>query len=230
MRTVDIPALAALGSRSPDVEERGQGQGQGQRPVPEERCTQENVYNILRDAAPLPSAQQRLDLGQLLDVSARNETDRDSATRFVHLARSCFRELHRKGHFSVDLFEVVVVLHARLAALAALLQEEAAVDDAGRGRPASVKGEGKDEADLSASLSDALAYSAFSASVLAAAVGSATGEVPTLPSFCGELCRPRRGEEGVQAEGTVLAYAEVGRVVSPRVTTIEAALFSLKFF
>ena len=68
MRTVDIPSLAALGSRSPDVEERGQGQ-----PVPEEKCTQENVYNVLRDAEPFPSAQQRLDFGQLLDVSARTE-------------------------------------------------------------------------------------------------------------------------------------------------------------
>lgn len=214
MRAVDIPSLAALGSRSRDVEERGrgQGQGQGQQPVPEEKCTQENVYNVLHDAAPFPSAQQRMDFGQLLDVSARNDGKRDSATWFVHLARSCFRELHREGHFSVDLFEVVVVLHARVAALAALLQEGAVVDDGGRDRPASVEGEGE-EVDFSASLSDALAYSAFSTSVLAAAIGSTTGEVPTLPSFCGELCQPRRAEEGIRAEATVLAYAEVGAVV-----------------
>ena len=207
LRTVDIPSLAALGSRSPDVEERGQGQ----QPVAEEKCTKENAYNVLRDAAPFPSAQQRLDFGQLLDVSARNEAKRDNATQFVHLARSCFRELHRRSHFSIDLFEVVVVLHARITALAALLQDSV-VDGGDRDSPASIERE--EEEDLSALLSNTLAYSAFSASVLAAAVGSTTGEVPTLPSFCGALCQPRRREDGIQAEGTILAYAEVSMFMS----------------
>ena len=132
LKAVDIPALATLGSRSHDVEERGQGHGQGQQPVPAEKCTQANAYNVLRGAEPFPSVQQRLDFAQLLDVSARNAGKRDSAARLVHLARSCFRELRRKGHFSASLLEVVVVLHALIAALAALLQE-AGVDDGGGG-------------------------------------------------------------------------------------------------
>ena len=60
-------------------------------------------------------------------------------------------------------------------------------------------------------------YNAFSGGVLAAAVGSATGEVPTLPSFCTGLCQRRLGDGGIRAEATVFAYAEVSAVVSPRV-------------
>ena len=319
--TVNIPSLATLKARSSlDVVEEQSGQ---QQPVPEEKCTQENVYNALRDAEPFPSAQQRLDFGQLLDVSARNEARRDSpnaiasATRFVDLARSCFRELHRKSHFSVSLFEVVAVLHTRLTALAALLKDGVAADggvplregtddgcgvggrplgsprglgstrknvaiplnsagartrrgaagtpgptrrstriplnptgaqgqvgreprgstprstsvplnSAGaRGRhggrspppPASVADpstsvEGEEEGDVADLMSSVLAYIAFSARVLAAALGSTTGEVPLLPPFSGELCQPRRGDEGIRAEATILAYSKVGVFLS----------------
>ena len=278
---MDIPSLAALQSScSPSLNEERPEQ---QQPIPVEKCTQENVYNALRDAEPSPPLQQRLDFGQLLDVSARNEAKRDSASanasvgaramRFVDLARFCFRELHRRSHFSVGLFEVVAVLHARLTALAAVLHHEGVADGRavagqspgyprgleatrgsapapmnlagargqpdegnppgstrsspsipldsaggrgqnGRGNPpsstgdpsASVEGRGGDAAKL---LTNALAYSTFSARVLAAAVGSNTGEVPKLPSFCGQLCQPRRGDEGIRAEASTLVYAEV---------------------
>ncbi|CAM9172875.1 unnamed protein product, partial [Laminaria digitata] len=85
--------------------------------------------------------------------------------------------------------------------------------------------EGEVEVDFAALLSNALAYSSFSASVLAAAVGSTTGEVPTLPSFCGELCRPRRGDDGIRAEATMLAYAEVGAC-----TRVNTLFFIAAFF
>lgn len=99
------------------------------------------------------------------------------------------------------------MLNTLIAALAALLRE--GVDDGGRGALRSIEGDvGVDFATL---LSNALAYSTFSASVLAAAVGSSTGDVPTLPSFCRELCQPRRGDDEIRAEATVLAYAEVGQ-------------------
>lgn len=194
MRKVDIPSLAKLGTHVLEEKERGQ-------PVPVEKCTQENVYNVFRDAELLPPV-QCLDFGQLLKESAVEAAGRDIATQFVQLAEYCLREVRRKGHYSINLFEVVAILNARIPALVALVRAE--LDD---GDPGTSAEEG--EARQVGLLGDYLAWSEFSQTVLAVAVGSTLGEVPKFPSFCGELFFPRPGDDAVPPKDMVLAYAEV---------------------
>ena len=120
----------------------------------------------------------------------------------MQLAEYCLREVRRKGHYSINLFEVVAILNARIPALVALVRAE--LDD---GDPGTSAEEG--EARQVGLLGDYLAWSEFSQTVLAVAVGSTLGEVPKFPSFCGELFFPRPGDDAVPPKDMVLAYAEV---------------------
>ena len=70
------------------------------------------MYNLLRDAATSPPV-QRLDFGNLLHVSARQDLDGTTAVVFVPLARGRLRNLRRQNHHSMDFFEMVAVLNVR---------------------------------------------------------------------------------------------------------------------
>lgn len=203
MRQVHIPDLASLGKHYHSAD-------QGAEPVQQEKCTQKNVYNLLRDSAPAPPA-QRLDFGQLLDMSASTGPNKDNAADFVLLARGCLRELHRQSHRSMNLFEVVAVLNARFTNLADIIAQE---QQGGPPPTAALMDENGEEQSGSASvLNKLLAYSVFSTRVLAVATGSTVGTAPTLPAFSGHLCSPAIGENDVRRaalEVLVLAYAKVG--------------------
>ena len=113
VRKVDIPALGSLGKYvlgADDVPE----------PVSQQECTQNSVYNLLRDAATSPPA-QRLDFGQLLHVSACRDLDGTTAVAFVLLARGRLRNLRRQSQTSMDLFEMVAVLNVRFTKVVAFM-------------------------------------------------------------------------------------------------------------
>lgn len=171
MRQVDIPALASLpGSNFSGAEEATPPV------VAQEPCQQQNVYNLLRDAAPSPR-QQLLDFEQLLHVSAVNDAGSFTATEFVLLARDCWRQLHRHSHYSLDFFEVVAVLNARITSVAARIGE------VGESAEVAAFVEGGGEVDIECARQTLLQQSVFATRVLAVGTGSIKGEAPVLPSF-----------------------------------------------
>lgn len=87
---------------------------EGAESVPQERCTKDNVYNLLRGAAPVPEA-QRLDFDQLHNMMP--------AAKRPRLARGCVRELHCANHHSMNLSEVAV-LNVRFTNLAQTIAQE----------------------------------------------------------------------------------------------------------
>lgn len=198
---VNIPALGTLGIHTGNSgKERGQ-------PVPETKCAQENVYNVLRDAGLDPPVQRGTVFEQLLDVSAAQPAEGMLGVQFADLAKARLRELRRKGRYSVELVEVVAVINARVTALAAVLEA-----DRDAGQEVAQYGGGL-LADVTAAISMLTAYRDFSSNVLATAVGSTTGQIPALPDFYRELPQPRPGED-VTSDAVILAYAEVGAFVS----------------
>lgn len=198
MRKVDIPALAPLGNYF-------LGADQVSEPVQQEKCTQSNVYNLLRDAQPSPPV-QRLDFGQLLSVSAWQDKEGNTAVAFVLLARARLRNLRRQSHHSIDLFEVVAVLNVRLTKLVAFISEGQDEDV-----PPAVLVEEEQVAPGSVLLTLS-AQSVFSTRVLAVATGSTTGKAPELPAFSQHLCEPVAGQNDVRPDALdnlVLTYAQV---------------------
>ena len=199
MRKVDIPALAPLGNYF-------LGADQVSEPVPQEKCTQRNVYNLLRDAQTSPPV-QRLDFGQLLSVSAwQDREEGTTAVDFVLLARARLRNLRRRSHHSMDLFEVVAVLNVRLTKLVAFISE-------GQDKevPPAVLVEEEQMAPGSV-LPTLSAQSVFSTRVLAVATGSTTGKAPELPAFSQHLFEPVAGQNDLRPaalDHLVLAYARV---------------------
>ena len=184
MRTVDIPALGSLENHilgADDVPE----------PVSQQTCTQNNVCNLLRDAATSPSA-QRLDFGQLLDVSACQELNGTTAVAFVLLARGRLRNPRRQSHHPMDLFEVVGVLNVRFTKRAAFMR-----DGQDKELPPAALVE-KEQVGLASVLQTLSAQSVFSMRVLAVATGSTTGKAPVLPPFSGDLCEAVVGKNDVR--------------------------------
>lgn len=183
MRKVDIPALAVLPGNNYS------GAGEIPQPeVPQETCEQENVYNLLRDAAPKPPL-QRLDFEMLLEVSASRDLSGSGggsvpavdfvllpAVDFVLLARGCLRQLHRHSRHSMDLFEVVAILNARITQVVARI-------------------DGGEEMDIGSVRQTLADQGEFSTRVLAVATGSTTGKAPALPSFSEALFGDLLAEE-----------------------------------
>ncbi len=202
MRQVDIPALASLpGSNFSGAEEATP------QIVPPGPCQQENVYNLLRDSAPSPG-QQLLDFDQLLEVSAVNDPASPSAVEFVVRARGCWRQLHMHSHYSLDLFEVVAVLNARITKVAAgtgeVQQSAASLGDDDGWMDAFIDSLEKDM--------ELEALKVFSTRVLAVATGSTTGEVPVLPSFSAPAFEHLVGSDDCGLDSLAnlcLAYAKV---------------------
>lgn len=200
MRQVDIPALASLpGSNFSGAEE-------DTLPVVEqEPCPQKNVYNLLRDAAPSPR-QQQLDFSQLFEVSAVNDAGSFAAAEFVLLARGCWRQLHRHSHYSLDLFEIVAVLNARITKVAACIGE------VGDPAPVAAFVEDGGEVDMDSVRKTLSEQSVFSTRVLAVATGSITGEVPVLPPFSDPVFERLVGDKDVgrdALENLCFDYAQV---------------------
>lgn len=219
MRQVDIPALASL----PESNFCG-GEQASQSVVPQEPCDQKNVYNLLRDASTSPP-QQLLDFGQLLDLSASSEDAKSlsgqsgagevaagsfPAIGFAFLARGCLRQLHRHSHHSMNLYEVVAVLNARITKVAACIGED------GDAAPVAVFVEGGGEVDTATARQTLSKQSKFSKRVLAVATGSTTGSAPALPSFSDSLFEDLPGNNDVRLcalEQLVLGYAQVSPLV-----------------
>eukprot|EP00903_Cladosiphon_okamuranus_P015445 g14265.t1 len=207
MRQVDIPALASL----PGINYNG-GADASHPVVPEKKCQQKNVYNLLRDAAMSPP-QQLLDFGQLLDASAcdRDALDSDggssAATDFVVLDRDCLRRLHCHNYHSMNLFEIVAVLHARIT------KEASCIGGDGDYAPASAFVEGGGgELNLESVRQTLLAQSAFSRRFLAVATGSTTGTAPALPPYSKPVFEQLDGNYDVGSDAVAnlcFAYAEL---------------------
>ena len=198
MRKVDIPALASLGKHflgADDIPE----------PVSQQKCTQNNVYNLLRDAATSPPA-QRLNFGQLLHASACQDLDGTTAVAFVLLARGRLRNLLRQNYHSIDLFEVVAVLNVRFTKFVAFLR-----DGQDKELPPAALVE-KEQVDLASVLQTLSAQSVFSTRVLAVATGSTTGKAPILPPSSGDLCEAVVGNNNVRPaalDDLIFTYARV---------------------
>ena len=173
---VDIPSLATEG-----IHVGGSGNGRG-KPQSEAKCTQDNVYNVLRDAGLNPRVQRGTDLAALIDLYAREGCNGFYGKSFATLARNLLRSLHGRSRYSVDLMEVVAVLHARVSVIVRMLETE----------------ESKEEVDALVPYRDGLghlkAYRDFSAHVLKIAGGFDTEQVPTLPPFYEKLPPPQMGE------------------------------------
>ncbi|CAB1117156.1 unnamed protein product [Ectocarpus sp. CCAP 1310/34] len=199
MRTVHIPALAPLGNYF-------LGADNVSKPVPQERCTRSNVYNLLRDAKPSPAV-QRLDFGQLLSVSSLQELEEgDTAVAFVLLARARLRNLCRQSHHSMDLFEVVAALNVRLTKLVTFIRKG---QDKELPPTALVE---EEQVGVGSVLQTSSAQSVFSTRVLAVATGSTTGKAPELPAFSRHLCKPEVGQNDLRSaalDDLVLIYARV---------------------
>ncbi|CAB1105581.1 unnamed protein product [Ectocarpus sp. CCAP 1310/34] len=197
MRTVDIPALAPVGNYF-------FGADKISKPVPQEKCTRSNVYNLLRDAKPSPAV-QRLNFGQLLSASSWQEVEEgDTAVAFVLLARARLRNLRRQSHHSMDLFEVVAVLNVRLTKLVAVIREG---QDKELPPTALVE---EEQVVVGSVLQTLSAQSVFSTRVLAAATGSTTGKAPRFPAFSRHLCEPEVGQNDLRPaalDDLVLTYA-----------------------
>lgn len=181
---VDIPALWAYGVNANDVSEDGHGE-----PVPETKCTQDNVYNLWPLAAVDPPVQRTTDFVQLLDYSADMAGD-IHALDFASFAHRNLRELRRQGRYSVDLFEVVAVLHARQTTAIELYERH-------------------DRVFYADKILVATAYRDFSRGVLTTAVGSIADNVPALPVFYRELPLLEPNDDINSAEAMV-DYAKVG--------------------
>lgn len=200
---VDIPALAAIGIHGKN-EETGRGQ-----PVPQVKCTQENVYNAFHDAQLDPPVQRGTDFAGLLRTSStiagRNGNPHGAV--FANLAQALLHELYRKSRYSVDLVEVVAVLNARVTAVVAAVEK--GLDE----------GDGFDE--FQGELEQYRAYRDFSADVLTTAVGLLINRMPNLPQFYREVRQPEIKEffAGLSTglypasrwlDAVMLSYSEVG--------------------
>lgn len=206
---VDIPGLAALGTNTQGIpQERGE-------PVEEPKCTQENVYNALRDAQLDPPVQRGVDFDYLLRQYAEGAGQSEYRQEFTSLARRLLHDLHSKSRYSVELVEVVAVLRARAVAIAQSVESGL------------LSGSGLEP--YAFGLTRLRAYVVFSTKVLTTAGGyRAAGRVPELPDFYKGLSTPQLEEFYVQyfveelaeycmdvrpgdAMGAVmLSYAEVG--------------------
>ncbi|CAB1099649.1 unnamed protein product [Ectocarpus sp. CCAP 1310/34] len=120
---VDIPSLATEG-----VHVGGSGNGRG-KPQAEAKCTQDNVYNVLRDVGLNPWVQPGTDFAALIDLYARGGCNGLYGKSFVTLARN-LRSLHGRSRYAVNLMEVVAVLHARVSAIARMLETEESEEEA----------------------------------------------------------------------------------------------------
>lgn len=213
---VDIPSLATEG-----VHVGASGNGRG-KPQAEAKCTQHNVYNVLRDAGLNPRVQRGTDFAALLDLYAREGGMGHYGKSFATLARNLLRSLHGRSRYSVDLVEVVAVLHARVTAIVRKLDTE-------------VREEEVDELAPKWALKQLKAYRDFSAHVLKIAGGFNTEQeqVPALPPFYVNLPPPQMGEflsvcdvpemgqryvdvraEDGQMEAMMLKYSEVCEIAS----------------
>lgn len=163
---VDIPSLATEGIHV------GVGEDAPGNPEVQAECTQENVYNLLRDAGLKPRVQRGTDFRVLLDLYAMHGGMGIYGEGFVSLARTLLRSLRRRSRYSVDLVEVVAVLHARVTVIILWLETE--------------------NLELHGSALEQLrAYRDFSAHVLRIAGGFGIDDVPALPSFYEQLPPPR---------------------------------------
>ena len=114
---VDIPALSALSVGGCGGREglAGGGEERG-KPVPETRCAQDNSYSVWRLASVRPPVQRLTGFFRLLHVSAREARRAGTfpAEDIVALAHDTLSAMRGRGRCSVDVFEVVSVLRARL--------------------------------------------------------------------------------------------------------------------
>lgn len=122
---VDIPSLASEGIHV------GGGVNVPGKPHAQAKCTQNNVYNVLRDAGLTPRVQRGIDFGALLDLYAKKGEMGVHGKVFAADARTLLRSLRRRARYSVDLMEVVAVVHARVTIIVKKLETE--VDGGGGG-------------------------------------------------------------------------------------------------
>lgn len=183
MRQADIPSLAQLGIHTLSAQTPGQ-------PVRQTECTDDNIYNVYRDARPSPCLQRGVDFDVLLMMCCRERSSCDRAQEYAKYARNMLSGLHYEGRRCLDLFEIFVVFRAvgdeRLAELKAA--------------------EGEDEA--SEEQETLTVYRDFSTMLLTAAIGSNSGEVPRLPHFFGGI----RNKETGKLKGMAKCIADYVKV------------------
>lgn len=135
-----------------------------------------------------------------------NDTGSFAAVEFVLLARGCWRQLHRHSHYSLDLFEIVAVLNARITKVAACIGE------IGDPAPVAAFVEDGGEVDMDSVRKTLSEQSVFSTRVLAVATGSISGEVPVLPPFSDPVFERLVGDKDVgrdALENLCFDYAQV---------------------
>lgn len=216
---VDIPSLRAEGIHVGSSVDEPVG-----KPVAQAKCTQANVYNVLRDSGLNPRVQRGTDFSALLDQYGRDGGMGIHGEGFVALARTLLRSLRRRSRYSVDLVEVVAVLHARVSVIVQKLEtpvDEGELDGLNRFR---------------GGLGQLRVYRDFSAHVLRIAGGFRTEDVPALPSFYNKLPPPTmedffsecfvpemdecdiRAEDGM--DDLMLRYSKVGTFAYVRGTCV----------
>lgn len=197
-RKVDIPSLAMRGTHTLDTEKRGE-------PVPESKCTQENVYDVFCGAVVVPGVQRGVDFGLLLRFCSEEVRWGTVGSSLAELARSELSTLHRNSRYSLDLYEVVVVLHHHMVGRKAEIQSR---QGATTSLDAAEDEEENEPSEGSAVLGGLEERVRFSTSVLTAAVGSSDGQVPTLPDFYEGIRHPE-SRKLCSLEECIKAYAEV---------------------